>query len=684
MLALGLGCAKSEYDGVNHCSVSNSFECNSLCCCSVNFDSGVFTVIGSCLNGVSCTVNLDICCGSSLVTGNVDYNLNYVVGNCEGHITGLGGCTELQAGVTLVISCACVHLRGACYGKCITIKSFCVCLILIGVSTVRMLSLAVSTKLKSDLGNNCAFYLAANGASTVNVIVIGKLACGCATDRTGCECLAGSFGEVMLVSNEINEPTVLHLKCGVVLTDNTVNSDLIAYCRLVRHCVVSDLTVSAVKTVDYEVGAYDIDVTVLSIVNILDLASNVILICCVSVVCEEICNSLSLFNCKSGISLGKKNLGASIALEVAVLVLVTKSICSNSLSGELLITFNAVNYVIVRAFCCTSSSNLVFNNNLALGVTGSGDHFCVGVAAGTSKCSYAVCLASCLGSNLGCVGVSMIKSGNSFCLDLAASALAVLRACRLDSGLNVNDPFAECVTESVNYFLSYENLVANRAVRAFCKTCLCASRSNCLVNNGSVTESGDHFLLNLCITSGAVCAFSETCFCTGRSLAFKCHNVVTERLTVGCAANLALSGRSTSSLTAGVGENCAVRVTANLTDSLLCASSSTTGVGVLIPFSINNGIFCYRVGIKVPNLGMFAILVPIFKEIAFLIGIFGLCNKSAFLNSLGRDTNALTCDKVYRKFLFFHHWWIGLELFKPVTDRVAARSKRQYHDKCKN
>jgi hypothetical protein len=237
------------------------------------------------------------------------------------------------------------------------------------------------------------------------------------------------------------------------------------------------------------------------------------------------------------------------------------------------------------------------------------------------------------------------------------------------------------VTESVNYFLSYENLVANRAVRAFSKTCFCASRSNCFVNNGSVTESVDYFLLNLCITSGAVCADCETGFCTGRSLAFKCHNVVTKRLTVGCAANLALSGSSTSSLTAGVGENGAVRVTANLTDSLLCASSSTTGVGVLIPFSINNGIFCYRVGIKVPNLGTFAILVPIFKEIAFLVRIFGLGNKSALNNCLRGNSNVLACDEVYCVLFLFN---VGIGTVEPVIDKAIAGCESQYHDKCKN
>jgi hypothetical protein len=185
--------------------------------------------------------------------------------------------------------------------------------------------------------------------------------------------------------------------------------------------------------------------------------------------------------------------------------------------------------------------------------------------------------------------------------------------CGLDGG-NV----FKSVTESVNYFLSYENLVANRAVRAFCKTCFCASRSNCLVNNGSVTESVDYFLLNLCITSGAVCAFSETCFCTGRSLAFKCHNVVTERLTVRCATNLAESLLCASSLTAYVVEERAICVTANVTDSLVAAVSFAACV-----------VFCSGDNSSVSNLSSAILTVCIacvtvitasFLEVIFNVG----------------------------------------------------------------
>ena len=50
-----------EYDGVNHCSVSNGYEFNLFVCCSIHFNSSVFTLIRSGLNGVLCAVNLDIC-----------------------------------------------------------------------------------------------------------------------------------------------------------------------------------------------------------------------------------------------------------------------------------------------------------------------------------------------------------------------------------------------------------------------------------------------------------------------------------------------------------------------------------------------------------------------------------------------------------------------------------------------
>ena len=83
----------------------------------------------------------------------------------------------------------------------------------------------------------------------------------------------------------------------------------------------------------------------------------------------------------------------------------------------------------------------------------------------------------------------MINSGNSCCLDFAASALAVLRAFCANSGLNVNDPIAEAVACSRNLFLSNEYLAANRALLTLCKTCLCASGSYCREDFFGVTES---------------------------------------------------------------------------------------------------------------------------------------------------------------------------------------------------
>ena len=676
VLALFFNGAKNELNGVNHCSnaAGNCCESNSLFYGCINCDLIVRTVIGVLCKSIFNAVNLDLG-GISFILCNVNDNACYVIGNCKLKCSCSGACTKFDTGVTLSIVRRSVNLIHVSKLKCVSI-----CSIRLGSAkcvTVNMSCIAVSAEVEYNLSNNCAFLVTAILTYAVNVSVICNVACCCTANSTSCRILTCSLSEAMLVSNNLVEPTVLHLSRCAVATNDTVNCDFIACNGLVAHCIVSCFTICAVETVNgVLIGCaviLNVEVTKLSIINLNDSTCDIILLGSIFICAESLSDSHCLFYCENRAAFGKKNFAALvIALEVAVFVLVTERICLVSGVG-----------IIAESTSVSGVSTLCAGRicyNYVVVVLERRNYLCVCIAARASEGLNAIFCASRSGSYLGCVGVGVAESRNCTCFDLAASALAVLRAFCIDSRLNVNDPFAPCVTKSGNNLLSFENFLTNGTVRAFCKTCLCTSGSNCLVNYGSMTCSGDYFLLNLCIASCAVCALGETGFCTSGSFALKHHNVVTERLTVRFAANLAKSLLCTCSCAAYVIEKRTVCVTANLTDSLLCASSITAGMCVLIPFSVNNSVFGYRVCFKIPNLGIFAILIPIVKEIAFLVRIFGLCNKSALLNCLCGDTNALACDKVYRKFLCFNHGWFGSELFKPIANGVAARSESEYHD----
>ena len=358
----------------------------------------------------------------------------------------------------------------------------------------------------------------------------------------------------------------------------------------------------------------------------------------------------------------------------------TESVHGNCCSGKLCFTNGTVNYCIVRACSCASSINFVFNYCCTFCVTESRNSLCVCVAARAGEGLNAVICASRSCCYLGCIRMSVAESRNCTCFNLSASALAVLRAFCINSGLNVNDPVAPCMSGSGNNLLSYENLVANRTVRAFGETCFCASGSNCLVNYGSMTCSSNYLLSyeNL-ITNRTARAFGKTRFCTCGSNCLVNHNCVTERIAIGYSANLAGCSLGTCSLAALVAERRTVCLTANFTNSLVCAGSSTTGVCMFIPITIENGVLCYRVGFKVPNLGAGLILVPIVKEIAFFFRSGRSCNKATFLDCLRGNVNTFASDEVYYIFLKFNIH-IGSVDTKPVTDRVAARCEREYHD----
>ena len=77
-------------------------------------------------------------------------------------------------------------------------------------------------------------------------------------------------------------------------------------------------------------------------------------------------------------------------------------------------------------------------------------------------------------------------------------------------GLNCGSVF-NSVTESVYYFLCYKNCITNGAVLTLCKTCFCASRSNCLVNFFFVTKSRNYnsFTVSTYLRFGTSCLGTE-------------------------------------------------------------------------------------------------------------------------------------------------------------------------------
>ena len=236
-------------NGVDNCSglaaCALRRDGNGLVYRSIDGDSVVCTVVrvafkrisGSVDNkGVVVSVVLISCCVN-------DYGIN-VCRNCEGKRTCKRGSTELEDGVTLCIETACINLGKACENKLITaggVGGVCGELLTIVVS-----STAVSAEIEYDLTGYGRIYgrsLTAAGivvrifsatlALTVNIVVlVGRL------NRT-----AGS---------EADEPSVLSLCGAAVAANGSKDGDSVAYTGLGCHCIVSNLTVLAVETVDVE------------------------------------------------------------------------------------------------------------------------------------------------------------------------------------------------------------------------------------------------------------------------------------------------------------------------------------------------------------------------------------------------------------------------------------------------
>ena len=672
VLALFFNGAKNELDGVNHCSnaAGNCCESNSLFYGCINCDLIVRTVIGVLCKSIFNAVNLDlrsIC----FILCNVNDNACYVIGNCKLKCSCSGACTKFDTGVTLSIVRRSVNLIHVGKLKCVSI-----CSIRLGSAkcvTVNMSCIAVSAEVEYNLSNNCTFLVTAMLTYAINVNVICNVTCCCTANSTSCRILTCSFRPVVLVSNNLVKPTVLHLKCSVVLTDNTVNGNFVACNGLVAHSVVSGIAVCAVETVNHEICTFKLDVTVLSIVNLGNNTGYIVLISCVCVVCKEICKSLSLFKCKSS-TVSRLNYLAAlvITLEVAVLILVTERICLVSGVG-----------IIAESTSVSGVSTLCAGRicyNYVVVVLERRNYLCVCIAARASEGLNAVLCASRSGGYLGCVGVGVAESRNCTCFDLAASALAVLRAFCIDGRLNVNDPLAEGMTCSRNNLLSFENFLTNGTVRTFCKTCLSTCGSNCLVNYGSMTCSGNNLLSFKNLAAfGAVRACSKTCLCASRSNCLVNYNGVTERIAVFFSANLTNSLVFTGSRATLMTKRFAVFLVTGSTDGTLLAGSRATNVNVGNPLCIDHCVVCDFVGVEAPETGAFSIRIPVYEIITLSCGVFGSCCKTAFRNCLCRNISSFAGDEVYDIFVLFYR---RINLVKPIAKGIAAGCERKYHDQC--
>ena len=112
------------------------------------------------------------------------------------------------------------------------------------------------------------------------------------------------FGSSLLGSFAIvrNDPTVLNLRCTVILTNDTVNGDGIAYNGLNLHLIETNRTVCAVSAINVNgiaIFIYEIQVTVGGVSDFLNNTCYIVLTCCVNVMLLRSTEFDSLFDCKS-------------------------------------------------------------------------------------------------------------------------------------------------------------------------------------------------------------------------------------------------------------------------------------------------------------------------------------------------------------------------------------------------
>ena len=242
-----------------------------------------------------------------------------------------------------------------------------------------------------------------------------------------------------------------------------------------------------------------------------------------------------------------------------LVIVVTESVHGNCCSGNLNFTNCTINCTLIRACYCTSRINIVFNYSLTVGVTES-VNVCIniGVAASTSVSGVTLLCTSRIGYGR-CVAMNVLDRRNNSFLNLAASTTnAVLcTICLFGSG-SVFNPFAPCVTESINCCcLSGKFLFANCTVN-YCivRACSCAVRLNVFFNYSltiGVAESVNCLLRNEnSVTNRAVLTFSKTC-ALASSINRGINNLcVTAKLAIGLAALVANCLFKTGSLAAFV------------------------------------------------------------------------------------------------------------------------------------
>ena len=175
----------------------------------------------------------------------------------------------------------------------------------------------------------------------------------------------------------------------------------------------------------------------------------------------------------------------------------TKSVNVNLFAIKLFSTNGATKNEVVRALIFASRSNYVFLNPF------------VG----------SLVIELSIGNGIAAEFVATYCTVNYFIVRTVFGAVR--------SNLVFNNCFACVMTKCVYFFLS-NLVVASGAMRAFSKTCFCASRSYCLINYHIVTKCVYFFLCNAVVASCTVRTCGKTCFCASRSYCCIVNHIVTE------------------------------------------------------------------------------------------------------------------------------------------------------------
>ena len=200
--------------------------------------------------------------------------------------------------------------------------------------------------------------------------------------------------------------------------------------------------------------------------------------------------------------------------------------------AELCITYRAVNYFVIRAFCLTSSGNNIFLNCLACGMTECGNYFlssedfttnrtlnASGKTGSGTCCAY--CRNSYFGVTLSCsfiCNVAVVASGTSIGCITAVYAIG--------SGYNR----IVGVTCCRNFILSSEGFTTNGAVASLSETGVGTIGSNRFINYFGMTKSINRYVSRIVtVVSTADLVSIPTDFGTGGSLCADAYDSMAER-----------------------------------------------------------------------------------------------------------------------------------------------------------